>query len=99
MSGTGTFPWNVSQVGPVIGWSFLQSVLHLCPWISFRQEILGVENFVGGLVSLSYIYTTGSALIQGVAYSGFISSLLCASAKFTCIDSWKPPISHISGKS
>jgi hypothetical protein len=46
-------PWDRSQVGPITGQPFLQSLLHFCPCISFRQEQFWVENFVGELVSPS----------------------------------------------
>ena len=40
-----------SKVGPATGWPFLQSLLHFCPCISFRQEQFWVKNFKDGLVS------------------------------------------------
>ena len=33
-------------------WDGSQTLLHFCPWISFRQEQLWVKNFEGSLVSL-----------------------------------------------
>ena len=53
VSGLGSCPRNESQVGPVISWPFPQSLLHLCPCRSCRQDIFWVKRFVGGLVSLS----------------------------------------------
>ena len=41
----------MSQVWPV-GWPFPQSLLHICPCISCRQDKFWIESFVGGLVSL-----------------------------------------------
>lgn len=56
-------PWDGSQVGPVIGWPFPQSQLHLCPCTSCRQDTFCVESFVGGLVSLSLHW--GTCLASG----------------------------------
>jgi hypothetical protein len=50
---TGSFSWDESQVGLVNGQPFIQSLLHFCTCISFRQEQFGVKSFIGGLVSLS----------------------------------------------
>ena len=82
-----------SQVGPVIGWPFLQSLLHLCKevYISCRQDKFWVESFMGGLMSFSFQW--GSCLATG----GFMSSLLGISVKMICIDSWKAPSSQVSG--
>lgn len=44
-------PWHGSQVGPVIGWPFPQSLLHPYPWASCRQGEFWVEGFMGGLMS------------------------------------------------
>jgi len=38
VSGLGAFPWDGSQVGPVTGPPFPQSLLHFCACSSFRQE-------------------------------------------------------------
>ena len=43
--------WISSQ--PVTGQPFLQSLLHFCPCISFRQEQFWVKIFEDGLMSLS----------------------------------------------
>jgi hypothetical protein len=53
VSGTGSCPWDGSQVGPVIDWPFLQVLLRICFCTSRRQDTFWVESFVGGLVSLS----------------------------------------------
>jgi hypothetical protein len=45
--------WDGFKAGPVIGWPFLHSLLHLCPCISFRQGKFWVESFVSELVFLS----------------------------------------------
>ena len=63
MSRICAFPGHGFQVGLVIGWLFLQSLLHLYPWISFRQDNFWVKGFVGGLVSLSVLL--GSCLATG----------------------------------
>jgi hypothetical protein len=55
--------WDGFQVGPVIGWPFLQSLLHLCPCISYSQDTFWVENCVDELVSLFYHW--GSCLATG----------------------------------
>jgi hypothetical protein len=52
VSGTGTCPWDESQVGMVIGWPFPQTPLHLCPPSICKQDKFWVENFVGGFGSL-----------------------------------------------
>ena len=54
VSGFGACPWDRSQVGSVTGWPFLQSLLHFCPCISFRQEQLWVKNYeMGGWPHIS----------------------------------------------
>ena len=65
VSGIGSCSWDESQVGPVTGWPFWQFLPGLYPYISFNQNIFGVESFVGELVSLSsqwgsYLATGGS---------------------------------------
>ena len=47
MSGIGACPWDGFQVGPVIGWPFLQSVLHLCPFKISGQKFC---RWVGVLI-------------------------------------------------
>ena len=44
-SGFGACTWDGSPGGTVSGWPFLQSLLHFCPSISFRQEQFWVKNF------------------------------------------------------
>ena len=44
-------PWDGSQVGPVTGWTFPQSLLHLCPCIYFSQEQFWVKFFEGRLAT------------------------------------------------
>ena len=51
MSGLSALPGDGSQVGTVIGPSYLQSFLHFCPCSSFRQENFWVRNFDYGLVN------------------------------------------------
>jgi hypothetical protein len=68
VSGIVFLTWDGSQVGPVIGWLFPQTLLHLDPYTSYRQDRFGVEGFVGGLMSL--LPSTGSpAWLQEVATS------------------------------
>jgi hypothetical protein len=55
VSGIGSCPWNRSQVGPVIGWPFPQSLLHLCHCTPYRQDKFWVKGFVGGLVSSFFL--------------------------------------------
>ena len=50
VSEIGSLTWNVSQVGPIIGWLFSQSLLHLYPCASCRQDKFYVESFVCGLM-------------------------------------------------
>jgi hypothetical protein len=59
--------WDGFQVGQVTGRPFLQSLLHICPHISFREEQFEVISFVG--VSMS------PSLPLEVAFSGSISPL------------------------
>jgi hypothetical protein len=51
-SGIGSCPWDGSQIGPAIGWPFPQSLLHLCPCISGRQDKFWDKSFVVGLMFL-----------------------------------------------
>jgi hypothetical protein len=51
LSGIGACSWCGPQVGQMIGWPFPQSLLYLCPWISFRQNRFWLKSFVGGLMS------------------------------------------------
>jgi hypothetical protein len=51
VSGFGSPLWDRPQVGPVTRWPSLQSLLHFCPCISFRQEQFWVKNFEGRLVT------------------------------------------------
>jgi hypothetical protein len=46
-------PWDESQLGPVTGPPFLQSLLQFCPCSSFRQEQFCVRIFYCGLVTSS----------------------------------------------
>jgi hypothetical protein len=47
---SGSCPWDGSEVGAVIDWPFLQSLWHLGPCISCRQDTFWVKGFVGGLI-------------------------------------------------
>jgi hypothetical protein len=47
----GVYTWYGPQVGSVSGWSFLQSLLHLCPCTLSRQEQFSVKNFEDGSVA------------------------------------------------
>ena len=47
VSGFGAYVWDESQVELVAGWPFLQSLLHVCLCICFRQEQSWVRNFKG----------------------------------------------------
>ena len=71
MSGVSSLTWDGPQVGAVIGWLIPQSLLHLCPCISFRQDKFWVKSFVGGLVSLSLHWSL--ALLQEMAILRSIS--------------------------
>jgi len=53
-SGFGAHPWIGSQVGPITGWPFLQSLLHFCPWISFKQEQFWVKSLKVGWWPLAF---------------------------------------------
>ena len=81
MSGIGGCPWDGSQVGPVIGWSFPQTLLHLCPYISCKLDKFWVESFVGELVSYHSIGVP--AWLQEVASSSSISPMLWVPSKIT----------------
>jgi hypothetical protein len=71
VSGIGSLPWDGSQVGLDTGWLFPQSLLHLYPCASCRQDKFWVEGFVGGLMSPP---STGSpAWLQGEATSVSLS--------------------------
>ena len=54
MSGLGAIAWDEYQVGLVIGWPFLECLLHFCPWSSFTQEQFWVKKFEGSLVAPSF---------------------------------------------
>jgi hypothetical protein len=91
MSGIGACTQDGFQVKWVIGWPFLQSLLH--PFIFFRQDKFEVEIFVGELVPYP---STGSS-------AGSMSPLLGMLAKVTTyllsIDSWEPSSLEVSGTS
>ena len=58
-SGTGAYPWEGSQVGPITGGPFFLYLIHLCPLFGFRQnkfmvEIFLLKSFVGKSVSLFF---------------------------------------------
>ena len=86
-----------TQVGPVTGWPFLQSLLHFCPCCSFRQEQFWVKNFEGRLVTLSLHW--GACLSTGGGLFRFHQStaLLGILAKTTCIESCEPLTFQVSG--
>jgi hypothetical protein len=65
MPGIGASPGDRFKVEWISGWSFLQSLLHLCPYISFRQGKIWLENIASGLVFL-YLHW-GPAESQEVA--------------------------------
>ena len=48
VSGFGVHSWDGSQIGPVTGWPFFQSLLHFCLCISFRQEQVWGKMFKYG---------------------------------------------------
>jgi hypothetical protein len=50
--GIGSCSRNGSKVGPVIGWTFPQSLWHLCPCTSYMEDKLWIEVFMDELVSL-----------------------------------------------
>jgi hypothetical protein len=77
VSGIGGYQWNEPQVGSVNGWPFLQSLLRLCPWISFRQDKFWAD--ICGLGWCLYPSSGGPVWLQEVASSGSISPLLCVS--------------------
>ena len=56
-------------MGQIPSWvSHLLSLLHICPWTSFRHEQFGAKSFVGGLMSPSLhcrsCLTTGGGLFR-----------------------------------
>jgi hypothetical protein len=89
VSDTSSCLWYGSQVGLVIGCPFPQSLLHLCPCTSYRQDTFWVEGFMDGLMSISLHWEP--AWLQEVAISGSISPLRGVSARATPIDSLEPP--------
>jgi len=64
VSGAAYLTMSGFQVEPGIGWLFPQSLCHLYPCASCRQDKFGIEGFVGGLMSPSvhwnFPLTTGS---------------------------------------
>jgi hypothetical protein len=66
VSGIGALPWNRSLAGLVIAWPFHHSQIHLCPYISYRQDKFWVESFMGGLVSLSLHWGFSLAIGNGL---------------------------------
>jgi hypothetical protein len=54
VSGIGSWPWDESQVGAVIGWPCTQFLLYLCPCTCCKQDTFWMEGFVGSLVTLSF---------------------------------------------
>ena len=67
----GAHPRDGSHVSPVNGWPFFQSLFYFCPCISFTQEQLWVQSFIGSLVSTSLYW--GPVWLKEVIDSGSIS--------------------------
>jgi hypothetical protein len=71
LSGTGSFPLDRYHVGSAIEWPFHQTLIHLYPSTSCRQDKFWKEDFVVGLGFLPP--STGSPTwLQEVATSGSI---------------------------
>jgi hypothetical protein len=75
VSGCGACTWDESQVGPVIGWPFLQFLLLFCPSISFRHKQYWVKKFDAGFVNIS-------PQSVGCCFLLFIVSVLCLTDAF-----------------
>jgi hypothetical protein len=95
VSGIGVWPWDESQVSPVISWPFPQSLLHPIPVflidrINFGLKVLWVDwcpyRFTG----------VPPAWLQEMAFLGSISPMWWVTAKVTPTDSWTPPLSQVS---
>ena len=84
--------WDESQVGLVTGWSFLKSLLHFCPWVSFRKNSGSKILKVGWWGHLS---TGGPDCLLEVVSSCSISPLLDITVKVTPIKSWVPLTSQV----
>jgi hypothetical protein len=95
MSRTGSCLWDESQVGPLIGWLFPQSLIP-CPCTSCRQDIFWVEDFMVVLLSLS-LHWESAWLYRRWPLQTPNLPLLGVSAKLTLIDSLEPPPPQISG--
>ena len=54
MLGIGSCPWNGSQFGSVIGWSFPQSMLFICHYTYSSQGTIWGKSFLSSLLSLSF---------------------------------------------
>lgn len=85
VSGIISYSWVMSQVKPIMGWSFPQSLFHLYPCNSCRQDIFWGEGFMCGLVSLSLHWK--SCLVSSVN----ISLIVGITARVLLIDCLKPP--------
>lgn len=70
------YPWNISKVGPVNGCEFLQSLIHLCCHIAFRQNTFWFQSFLGGLASLS-LYWEYSQATKGGLFRFHIHTVIC----------------------
>ena len=88
VSGFGALPWDGPQVRPVTGWPLLQSLLHYCPCIHFRQQFW-TRNFDCVLV-IPFLHW-GPVYLTEVDSSSSLSTLLCNLAKVTHIESLEPP--------
>jgi hypothetical protein len=77
--GFDVYAWNGSQVEVISGWPFLESLLHFCPCISFRQEQFWVKFFEVG--EWPHPSTGGHAYLLEVVSSGSISPLMSSLTK------------------
>ena len=82
-------PWDWSQVGLVICWPFLQTLLYLCPCIHLDRTYFGWKVLWVGWCP--YPSSGDPTWLQEVASSGSISPLLGISPKVMCTDSWELP--------
>lgn len=96
MTRVGPLPWGGSQVGPVIGWPFPQSLLPLYSCTFHRQGKFWVKGFVGGLVLPSLHWK--ARLPTGGGYFG-LHIPHRYKTQIGSIDSWEPPPSQVSGSS
>jgi hypothetical protein len=91
--GTGACPWDIAQIGLVIGWPFPISTPSSMPTFLVDRINLGLKvSWVGWCL---YCSPWGSCLATG---GGLLSFPIpnAVTAKITSIDSWAPPSSQAS---